>query len=113
MNWTISTVPDFDREAKRLAKKYKSLRSDLSQFQKELIQNPFLGVEILPGVRKIRLAIASKGKGKSGGARIISFIAVSDCDNGDIILLYIYDKSETPNIHTEYLRKLLKDLELT
>ena len=52
MNWTISTVPDFDREVKRLAKKYKSLRSDLSQFQKELIQNPFLGVEILPGLEK-------------------------------------------------------------
>lgn len=113
MNWTISTVPDFDREAKRLAKKYKSLRTDLSQLQKDLKQNPFLGVEILPGVRKIRMAIASKGKGKSGGARIISFIAITDSNNGDIILLYIYDKSETPNIHTEYLRKLLKDLELT
>ena len=113
MNWTISTVPDFDREAKRLAKKYKSLRTDLSQLQKDLKQNPFLGIEILPGVRKIRMAIASKGKGKSGGARIISFIAITDSNNGDIILLYIYDKSETPNIHTEYLRKLLKDLELT
>lgn len=112
MNWTISTVPDFDREAKRLAKKYKSLRSDLSQLKDELNQNPFLGVEILPGVRKIRLAIASKGKGKSGGARIISFIAVTDCDNGDIILLYIYDKSESPNIQTDYLKKLLKDLDL-
>ena len=113
MNWTISTFPDFDREAKRLAKKYKSLRTDLSQLQKDLKQNPFLGIEILPGVRKIRMAIASKGKGKSGGARIISFIAITDSNNGDIILLYIYDKSETPNIHTEYLRKLLKDLELT
>ena len=96
-----------------MAKKYKSLRTDLSQLQKDLKQNPFLGVEILPGVRKIRMAIASKGKGKSGGARIISFIAITDSNNGDIILLYIYDKSETPNIHTEYLRKLLKDLELT
>ena len=112
MNWTISTVPDFDREAKRLAKKYKSLRTDLSQLQKDLKQNPFLGVEILPGVRKIRMAITSKGKGKSGGARVISFIAVSDSDNGDIILLYIYDKSESPNIQTEYLKKLLTDLEL-
>ena len=72
MNWTISTVPDFDREAKRLAKKYKSLRTDLSQLQKDLKQNPFLGVEILPGVRKIRMAITSKGKGKSGGARVSS-----------------------------------------
>ena len=112
MNWTISTVPDFDKEVKRLAKKYKSLRSDLSQFQKDLKQNPFLGVEILPGVRKIRMAITSKGKGKSSGARVISFIAINDSSNGDIILLYIYDKSESPNIQTEYLKKLLNDLNL-
>ena len=112
MNWTISTVPDFDREAKRLAKKYKSLRTDLSQLHKDLKQNPFLGVEILPGVRKIRMAITSKAKGKSGGARVISFVVVSDSDNGDIILLYIYDKSESSTIQTEYLKKLLKDLEL-
>ena len=112
MNWTINTVPDFDREVKRLAKKYKSLRNDLLQFQEELKKNPFTGVEILPGVRKIRLAITSKGKGKSGGARIIYFIAVSDTENGDIILLYLYDKSESPNIQTDYLKKLLNDLDL-
>ncbi len=112
MNWTIRTVPDFDKEVKRLAKKYKSLRSDLLQFQKEIKDNPYIGTEILPGVRKIRIAITSKGKGKSGGARVISFIAVNDISMGDIILLYIYDKSETPNIQTEYLKQLLKDLEL-
>lgn len=112
MSWTISTVPDFDREVKRLAKKYKSLRTDLMQFQEDLKQNPFAGIEILPGVRKIRLAITSKGKGKSGGARVIYFIAVSDTENGDMILLYIYDKSESPNIQTEYLKKLLNDLDL-
>ncbi|MDE5585548.1 MAG: addiction module toxin RelE [Muribaculaceae bacterium] len=112
MNWTISTVPDFDREVKRLAKKYKSLRTDLIRFQEELKQNPFSGVEILPGVRKIRLAITAKGKGKSGGARIIYFIAVSDTESGDIILLYIYDKSESPNIQTDYLKTILNDLDL-
>ncbi len=112
MNWTISTVPDFDKEVKRLAKKYRSLASDLLQFQKEIIKNPFVGDEILPGVRKIRMAIASKGKGKSGGARIISFIAVNDIRNGEIILLYIYDKNESPNIRIEYLKTILKELGL-
>ncbi len=112
MNWTISTVPDFDKEVRRLSKKYKSLRSDLLQFQKDITDNPFLGTEILPNVRKIRIAITSKGKGKSGGARIISFVAVNDIESGEIILLYIYDKSESPNIQTEYLKQLLKDLGL-
>lgn len=113
MNWTINTVPDFDREAKRLAKKYKSLPSDLLQFKKELKENPFSGTEIIPNVRKMRMAITSKGKGKSGGARIISFVAVTDIDNGEIILLYIYDKSESPNIKTDYLKDLLKELGLS
>lgn len=82
------------------------------QLQKEIQENPFIGIEILPGVRKIRMAIASKGKGKSGGARVISFLAVSDTKSNEIILLYIYDKSETPNIQTEYLRQVLEQLEL-
>ena len=29
------------------------------------------GDELSPGIRKIRLAIVSKGKGKSGGARVM------------------------------------------
>lgn len=110
MNWEVKTVEAFDKEAKRLSKKYKSLPQDLSEFLKEIKKNPFCGTEICPGVRKIRIAIKSKGKGKSGGARIISYVTYIDPQNGKIYLLYIYDKGEASNIRNEFLIDLLKDL---
>lgn len=110
MNWRIETVSDFDVEAKRLYKKYRSLPSDLRTLQKELLHDPYSGVEIMPNVRKVRMAIASKGKGKSGGARIITYIAAIDEDKGVIYLLCIYDKSDISNIKKDSLAKLMKEL---
>ena len=47
------------------------------------------------GIHKVRVAISSKNKGKSGGARIITDItAILSLEKGVITLLYIYDKSE-------------------
>ena len=62
----------FDKEAKRLGKKYPSLKKDLIALGNGLLENPLLGVDLGNGFRKIRLAIASKGKGKSHGARVIT-----------------------------------------
>ena len=62
---------EFMRQFKRLAKKYPSLVSDYDTFKKELHENPFQGSDLGSGTRKVRMAIASKGKGKSGGARVI------------------------------------------
>ena len=58
---------EFMRQFKRLAKKYPSLVSDYDTFKKELHENPFQGSDLGSGTRKVRMAIASKGKGKSGG----------------------------------------------
>lgn len=113
MSWKIKTVSDFDREAKRLLKKYRSLPSDLKALQNILSENPFMGTEIMPGVRKIRMAIESKGKGKSGGARVIYYISVADSTTGNVYLLYIYDKSETSTIKNDYIIKLLNELGLS
>lgn len=63
---------NFSREAKKLAKKHRSLKNNLTALGKELIENPNKGTHIGNGVYKIRMAITSKGKGTSGGARIIS-----------------------------------------
>lgn len=112
MNWVIKTVADFDREAKRLSKKYKSLPEDLAQFLKELYKNPYMGTELTPGIRKIRIAIKAKGKGKSGGARVITYVSFIDSVNGAIYLLYMYDKGEASNIRGEYLQSLIKELDL-
>ena len=74
MKWTINFTHDFLRGAKILKKRYKSFMSDLESFKDSIEENPFQGVEIIPGIRKIRLQINSKGKGKSGGARVITLM---------------------------------------
>lgn len=72
MNVSITTLDEFEKQARRLSKKYKSLKDDLANLQKELLENPFQGDDLGGGVRKIRMAISSKGKGKSGGARVLT-----------------------------------------
>jgi hypothetical protein len=56
---------------------------------------------------KIRLSIKSKGKGKSGGARIITCVKVID---GNVYLITIYDKSEKESISNKELKELLSNL---
>lgn len=90
MNYNIIVKPSFEREAKRLRKHYASFKDDFASLIHELEINPFLGVDLGGGVRKIRMAIASKGKGKSGGARVITFIGVVSVEEAEVNLLYIY-----------------------
>ena len=71
MRFEIQTTSYFDAEAKRLAKRHRSFIDDLQDFQQELLKNPYQGTELSPGIRKIRLTIDSKGRGKSGGAHYI------------------------------------------
>lgn len=54
---------------------------------------------------KIRLAVSSKGRGKSGGARIITNIVISE---ETVYLLSIYDKSEKENLTDKELLELLE-----
>ena len=68
MSYNVVTVPPFDRQLKRLAKKYLSLKTDLALLGNQLSNNPKIGKPIGQDCYKIRLAISSKGKGKSGGA---------------------------------------------
>ncbi len=73
MSYNINVTSDFAKSVKRLNKKYPSFKNDYAKFLNSLKENPFQGVELYPGIRKVRLQIRSKGKGKSGGARVISF----------------------------------------
>ena len=70
MNFEILATVDFDKSLKALAKKYQSIVYDIKEFRNSLRENPFQGDELTPGIRKIRMAITSKGRGKSGGARV-------------------------------------------
>ncbi|MBQ4393489.1 MAG: type II toxin-antitoxin system RelE/ParE family toxin [Prevotella sp.] len=107
MKVTISTIGEFDRRARRLAKKYKSLKNDLRTFQQELMKNPFQGSDLGGGVRKIRMAIGSKGKGRSGGARVLTLNVLVSDDADEVTLLTIYDKDEISNVSDEYIEWLV------
>lgn len=78
MSYKIKTIPNFEHELKRLAKKYPSLKDEYIELVKKLQQNPNLGIPIGHNCFKIRLAISSKGKGKSGGARVILYLQIAD-----------------------------------
>ncbi len=110
MNYSIDTLPSFDKKVKKLAKKYKSLKSDLRELVKELVQNPTVGVDLGNGVHKVRMAISDKGKGKSHGARVITYTTIISVEEGVITLLAIYDKAEQSTITEKEIALLLKEL---
>ena len=76
MNCKITVTPDFLRELKRLSKRYRSLKTDVKDLGNELAKNPLLGTDLGHRLRKVRMSITSKGKGKSGGARVITYTVV-------------------------------------
>lgn len=111
MNYEVELGTKFKKEFKRLQKKYRSLDNDLEQLITELKQNPDLGTDLGSGIRKVRMAISDKGKGKSHGARVITHTAIISVEEGVITLLTLYDKSEQVNITSQEIARLLKEAE--
>ncbi|GHT14566.1 toxin RelE [Bacteroidia bacterium] len=109
MNYVIVRSENFDRNIKRLSKKYYSLADDLEAFKNELLANPTMGDDLGNNVRKVRMAIKSKNKGKSGGARIITCTVLVNTANSDIYLLTIYDKSEHDSIAHSEIEQLKRE----
>ncbi len=91
MSYNIIYTHEFEKEIKRLSKKYLSLKKDFKQLLEELSASPMSGTPLGNNCYKIRVSITSKGKGKSGGARVITYVAVIQ---ETIVLISIYDKSE-------------------
>ena len=101
----IKPIPPFTRDAKPLLKKFASLKGELKTLFAQLEANPTIGTSLGQGCYKIRLKIASKGGGKSGGARVITcIVAVQET----VYLLAIYDKAEQATISDQRLAELLK-----
>lgn len=99
---------DFRAAYKKLKKRHKSLEQDFEHLLASLLQDPIQDVELEGGARKVRLAISSKGRGKSGGARVIIRVRiVAD----ELQLLYIYDKADFGSISDVYLRDIMKRMD--
>ena len=112
MNYNIKMSSYFEHEAKRLAKHYPSFKNDYLGFLKSIEENPYQGDDLGNGVRKVRMSIASKGKGKPGGARVITMNILVDDQNMDINLLLLYDKQVADNFNPLALQDALKELGL-
>lgn len=105
MSYEIKSLPTFERQAKRLAKKYPSLKTDLRTLFDSLQADPTQGVAIGKGCYKLRMAIASKKQGKSGGARVITFVRITQ---NAVYLLALYDKSEKETLADGELESYLE-----
>ena len=111
-SFKIIPQPTFISEAKRLAKKYKSFKDDLMQLNDMLAANPNSGDDLGGGLRKVRMAISDKNKGKSHGARVITYTFLVDESTGIVNLIFIYDKQERDSISKKEIKALLKSVGL-
>jgi mRNA-degrading endonuclease RelE of RelBE toxin-antitoxin system len=107
MSFSIISLSSFDKELKKLVKRYPSLKQDYANLLDEIEVNPKLGTPIGKNCYKVRLQITSKGKGKSGGARVITHLIVN-LEDEILYLLKIYDKGDLDNISETELKHLLK-----
>jgi len=108
MSYNIEVTALFQKQLKRLVKKFPSFKTEYSQLIALLKENPQQGTAIGNNCYKIRLAIASKGKGKSGGARVITHVQVVQTK---VFLLSVYDKSEQSDISDKDLSEWIKMLQ--
>jgi mRNA-degrading endonuclease RelE of RelBE toxin-antitoxin system len=84
MSYKVTTIPNFDRQAKRLAKKQRSSGKEIGKLSVSLAADPTQGILLRERIFKVRMAIGSRGKGKSGGARVITYsYRYADEDDGE------------------------------
>lgn len=106
MNFNVIPTPDFKKLFKKLAKKHPSLKEDLKELIAILQTNPDSGTSLGHNIYKIRIAISSKNKGKSSGARVITYLMT---DALEVYLVHIYDKSQLDTLSKDQIVKLLKE----
>ncbi len=105
MNYDVFLSDKFKREAKRLIKKFPSLKQELTDLNAMLSLHPETGTSLGNDTYKIRIAIKSKGKGKSGGGRIITYVVT---ENQEVYLLTIYDKSEFDSLDDKMIKVIIE-----
>jgi mRNA-degrading endonuclease RelE of RelBE toxin-antitoxin system len=106
MEITVVPTLEFVKELKSIAKKHKSILADISKLSDALKQNPTMGISLGKNVYKIRLAISGTNKGKSGGARVITYVIIQD---QKVLLSDIYLKSEQDSTDPDGVIQSLKD----
>jgi len=108
MKYDFRLSPDFIKGVKKLSKRYPSLKEDLIVLRKSLEENPYQGVDLGGGLRKVRMNIRSKDRGKAGGARVITCNVVISYSDMIIALVYIYDKADASSVKNEVIKKIVE-----
>ena len=104
----IIAEPLFDKEIKRLAKKYPSIPNDYANLLQSLQDNPQQGTPLGGNAYKVRMLIGSKKTGKSGGARVITYVRI---ERDTLRLLTIYDKSDTESVSDAFIKSLIENID--
>jgi mRNA-degrading endonuclease RelE of RelBE toxin-antitoxin system len=98
MAFDVVLTPGFKTELKHIAKKHRQILSDITSLIAELKENPRFGTDLGKNVYKIRLKISGTSKGKSGGARVITYVKVIA---STVVLAEIYLKNEYDTVDTD------------
>jgi len=106
MIYKVKITPNFEKEVKKIAKKHKGIKSDLAKLIDDLENNPLMGTDLGQNLYKLRLAISGTNKGKSGGARIITYVVIVV---ETVFLAEIYLKSDHDTVDTSLVVQRLKD----
>ncbi|MBX2973224.1 MAG: hypothetical protein KF797_08985 [Flavobacteriales bacterium] len=106
-SFDVRSIATFDRQLKALAKKHASLKRDYTALLDDLERDPFIGAALGNACYKVRMAITSKGRGKSGGARVILHVVVHE---HHVWLLTIYDKADVDSIPVAEIKRLLDEI---
>jgi mRNA-degrading endonuclease RelE of RelBE toxin-antitoxin system len=105
MSYRIETIPRFEKNVKKLKKKFPKIKTDLVDFVTELSNNPELGIHLGENIFKVRIQNSSIPTGKSGGFRVITYYKTDDI----LYLVTIYSKTEQDNILTNKLKKIVSE----
>ena len=105
MNFKIETIPRFEKDVKKLKKKFPKIKNDLTELMNKLSLNPEIGINLGENIFKIRFQNSSIPIGKSGGFRIITYYKTDDI----LYLVTIYSKTEQDNILTKKLKKIVQE----
>ncbi|MCH8317676.1 MAG: addiction module toxin RelE [Bacteroidetes bacterium] len=114
MSVKVISTENFQKEAKKLLKKYISLKGELDELEIKLIASPKLGAPLGNNAYKIRIAVKSKGKGKRGGLRVITYLEIETFVQKltIVFLLSIYDKSVTATLTKQEIKRLIENRNL-
>lgn len=106
MNFNVEIATDAGADLKRLTKKHRSFKKEFADLLATLEENPVQGEPLGKDCFKVRLAISSKQRGKSGGARVITCVKVID---ERVVILSVYDKSEADTIKSKDIEHRLRN----